>query len=43
MLKVAICDDILEITAQLEIMLIELGKKYLIEVDIGVFFSGKIY
>lgn len=41
MLKVAICDDILEITAQLEIMLIELGKKYLIEVDIGVFFSGE--
>ncbi|NLY47322.1 MAG: response regulator transcription factor [Tissierella sp.] len=40
MIKIAICDDMTEITSQLENIIIEISKKHLVDVDIGVFFSG---
>lgn len=40
MLKIAICDDVIEITSQLENMIIEISEKHLIDVSIEVFFSG---
>lgn len=40
MLKIAICDDIIEITSHLEDIIFEISKKNLINVDIEVFFSG---
>jgi DNA-binding LytR/AlgR family response regulator len=40
MLKIAICDDVVEVTSQLDKMLIELGKKHSVLVEIDVFFSG---
>ena len=40
MLRIAICDDLTEITSQLENIIIEICKKHLTHVDIEVFFSG---
>ena len=40
MLRIAICDDIIEITSHLEDIIFEISKKNLVYVDIGVFFSG---
>ena len=40
MLKIAICDDMIEITSQLEDMLIKICKINLLNVDIEVFYSG---
>lgn len=40
MLKIAICDDVIEITSQLEDIIFEISKKNLVHVDIEVFFSG---
>ena len=41
MLRIAICDDMIDITSQLEEMIIDLCKKHNVEVDIDVFFSGR--
>lgn len=40
MLKIAICDDIIEITSHLEDIILKISKKNLINVDIKFFFSG---
>lgn len=40
MLKIAICDDVVEVTSQLDKMLIELGKKHSVLVETDIFFSG---
>lgn len=42
MLRIAICDDIKSITSQLEDILIELGKKHSVQIDIDVFYSGSM-
>lgn len=42
MLRIAICDDVKSITSQLEDILIELGKKHSVQVDIDVFYSGSM-
>lgn len=41
MLNIAICDDFIEITNQLEDFLVELSKKYSTEVDIDIYYSGE--
>ncbi len=41
MITIAICDDNIAFSGQLEMMLIKLSKESNIEVDIDVFFSGK--
>lgn len=40
MLRIAICDDVIELTSQLEKMIIEIGKRHFIEADIEIFYSG---
>ena len=40
MLKIAICDDVIETTSQLEKVIIEISKTHFIETDIEVFYSG---
>ena len=40
MIKIAICDDVTEITSLLEEMIIEISNRHLVSVDIEVFFTG---
>lgn len=41
MLNIAICDDFIEITNQLEDFLLELSKKHSTEVEIDIYYSGE--
>lgn len=41
MLNIAICDDSVEITNQVEEFLLEISKNHLVEIDIDVYYSGE--